>query len=82
MLRAGIEDVRTELAGLPLGSKEERAMSRQLVSLLRAHGKQSAAVAHLSTKLRLTPQSRQSARRADQVRHRTGRRPWDWRGAE
>ena len=79
MLRAGIEDVRTELAGLPLGSKEERAMSRQLVSLLRAHGKQSAAVAHLSTKLRLTPQSRQSARRADQVRHRTGRRPWDWR---
>jgi hypothetical protein len=36
----------------------------------------------LSTKLRLTPQARQSARRADQVRHRTGRRPWDWRGVE
>jgi hypothetical protein len=34
-----------------------------------------------STKLRLTPQSRQSARTADQVRRRTsqgvGRRPWD-----
>ena len=82
MLREGIEQVRTQLAGLPLGSKEERATSKQLTALLRAHGKQSAAVAHLSTKLRLTPQSRQSARRADQVRHRTGRRPWDWRGAE
>jgi hypothetical protein len=79
MLRAGIEEVRTQLAGLPLGSKEERAMSRQVASLLRAHGKQSAAIAHLSTKLRLTPQSRQSARRADQVRNRTGPRPWEWR---
>jgi len=77
MLREGIEDVRTQLARLPLGTKEERATSRQLTALLRAHGKQSAAVAHLSTKLRLTPQSRQSARRADQVRHRTGRRPWE-----
>jgi hypothetical protein len=77
MLREGIEQVRAQLSGLVPGSKEERAMSKQLTSLLRAHGKQSAAVAHLSTKLRLTPQSRQSARRADQVRHRTGRRPWE-----
>ena len=79
MLREGIEDVRTQLARLPLGTKEERATSRQLTALLRAHGKQSAAIAHLSTKLRLTPQSRQSARRADQVRNRTGPRPWEWR---
>jgi hypothetical protein len=79
MLAVGIEEVRARLVGLPLGSKEERAMSRQLAGLLRLHGKQSASIAHLSTKLRLTPQSRQSARRADQVRARTGPRPWeDW----
>ena len=77
MLAAGIEEVRARLVGLPLGSKEERAMSRQLASLLRSHGKQSAAIANLSTKLRLTPQTRQSARRADQVRNRTGPRPWE-----
>jgi hypothetical protein len=82
MLREGIEQVRAQLAGLPLGSKEERATSKQLASLLRAHGKQSAAVAHLSTKLRLTPQARQSARRSDQVRRRTGSRPWEWERAE
>jgi hypothetical protein len=82
MLREGIEQVRAQLADLVPGSKEERAMSKQLTSLLRAHGKQSSSIASLSTRLRLTPQSRQSARRADQVRHRTGRRPWDWRGAE
>ena len=77
MLAGGIEEVRARLVGLPLGSKEERAMSRQLASLLRSHGKQSAAIASLSTKLRLTPQARQSARRADQVRARTGPRPWE-----
>jgi hypothetical protein len=77
MLREGIEQVRAKLAELPLGSKEERAMSRQLASLLRSHGKQSAAIAHLSTKLRLTPQARQSARRADQIRARTATRPWE-----
>jgi len=84
MLREGIEQVRAKLAELPLGSKEERAMSRQLASLLRSHGKQSAAIANLSTKLRLTPQTRQSARRADQVRARTGPRPWegDWENGE
>jgi hypothetical protein len=82
MLRAGIEDVRTRLSGSVLGSKEERAMSKQLTSLLRAHGKQSAAIAHLSTKLRLTPQARQSARRSDQVRRRTATRPWEWERAE
>jgi hypothetical protein len=82
MLRAGIEEVRTQLVGLPLESKEGRAMSRQLASLLRAHGKQSAAVAHLRTKLRLTPQARQSARRSDQVRRRTATRPWEWERAE
>jgi hypothetical protein len=82
MLRAGIEEVRSQLAELPLGTKEERAMSRQLTALLRAHGKQSAAVAHLSTKLRLTPQARQSARRSDQVRRRTATRPWEWERAE
>jgi hypothetical protein len=76
-LAAGIERVRARLVDLPLGSKEERAMSRQLASLLRLHGKQSSSIANLSTKLRLTPQSRQSARRADQVRHRTGPRPWE-----
>jgi hypothetical protein len=77
MLAAGIEEVRAQLVGLPVGSKEEKALSRQLASLLRQHGKQSASIANLSTKLRLTPQSRQSARRADQVRARTGPRPWD-----
>jgi len=77
MLAAGIEQVRTQLVGLPLGSKEEKALSRSLASLLRQHGKQSASIASLSTKLRLTPQSRQSARRADQVRNRTGTRPWE-----
>jgi hypothetical protein len=82
MLRAGIEEVRIQLAELPLGTKEERAMSRQLTALLRAHGKQSAAIAHLSTKLRLTPQARQSARRSDQVRRRTATRPWEWERAE
>jgi hypothetical protein len=82
MLAGGIEAVRGQLVGLPLGSKEERAMSRQLATLLRSHGKQSAAIANLSTKLRLTPQSRQSARRADQVRHRTGSRPWEWQSNE
>jgi hypothetical protein len=77
MLAAGIEAVRAQLVGLPLGSTEERRLSRQLSSLLRLHGKQSASIANLSTKLRLTPQSRQSARRADQVRNRTGARPWE-----
>jgi hypothetical protein len=78
MLAAGIEELRAQLVGLPLGSKEQRAMARQLSSLLRSHGKQSSAIANLSTKLRLTPQSRQSARRASQVRDRTATRPWEW----
>jgi hypothetical protein len=82
MIAGAIEQVRAKLVELPLGSKEERAMSRQLASLLRMHGKQSSAIANLSTKLRLTPQSRQSARRAGQVRHRTGSRPWEWRDHE
>ena len=82
MLREGIEDVRTQLARLPLGTKEERATSRQLTALLRAHGKQSAAIAHLSTKLRLTPHARQRARRSEQVRRRTATRPWEWERAE
>jgi hypothetical protein len=77
MLAAGIEAVRARLAAVEVGSKEERTLSRQLSSLLRQHGKQSASIASLSTKLRLTPQARQSARRADQVRHRTGPRPWE-----
>ena len=77
MLREGIEQVRAQLVGLVPGSREERAATKQLTALLRAHGKQSAAVAHLSTKLRLTPQSRQSARKADQVRTRTATRPWE-----
>ena len=77
MLASAIEQVRTRLAELPLGSREERAMSRQLASLIRQHGRQSSSIASLSTKLRLTPQSRQSARRADQVRNRTGPRPWE-----
>ena len=77
MLAAGIEQVRTRLAAVEVGSKEERTLSRELSSLLRSHGKQSASIASLSTKLRLTPQARQSARRADQVRHRTGPRPWE-----
>ena len=77
MIAGAIEEVRARLVGLPLGSKDEKAMSRQLASLLRLHGKQSASVANLSTKLRLTPQARQSARRADQVRARTGPRPWE-----
>jgi hypothetical protein len=77
MIAAGIEQVRARLAAVEVGSKEEKAMSRQLAGLLRSHAKQSAAIASLSTKLRLTPQARQSARRADQVRHRTGPRPWE-----
>jgi hypothetical protein len=76
-----IEEVRRRLAGLPMGSKEEAALSRHLASLLRQHGKQSASIANLSTKLRLTPQARQSARAADQVRRRTGTKPWEgWEG--
>jgi len=82
MLREGIEQVRAQLSGLVPGSREERAATKQLTALLRAHGKQSAAVAHLSTKLRLTPQARQSARRSDQVRRRTATRPWEWERAE
>jgi hypothetical protein len=77
MLREGIEQVRGRLAELELGSKEHKALSRQLAGLLRAHGMQSSSIASLSTKLRLTPQARQSARRADQVRARTGPRPWE-----
>jgi hypothetical protein len=79
MLAGGIEEVRAKLAELELGSKEHKALSRQLAGLLRSHGVQSSAIASLSTKLRLTPQSRQSARRADQVRARTGPRPWEWK---
>jgi hypothetical protein len=77
MLAGAIEQMRVKLAELPLGSKEERSLSRQLASLLRSHGKQSSAIASLSTKLRLTPQARQSARRASQIRERTGPRPWE-----
>ena len=77
MIAGAIEQVRAKLAELPLGSKEERSFSRQLASLLRSHGKQSSAIASLSTKLRLTPQARQSARRASQIRERTGPRPWE-----
>jgi hypothetical protein len=77
MLREGIEQVRARLAEVEVASKEWKILSRHLASLLRAHGKQSSAVANLSTKLRLTPQTRQSARRADQVRNRTGPRPWE-----
>jgi hypothetical protein len=76
-LRRAIERVRDRLAEMPAGSAEEKALSRQLASLLRQHSRQSSSIAHLSTKLRLTPQTRQSARRADQVRRRTGRRPWE-----
>jgi hypothetical protein len=79
MLAGGIEEVRARLVGLPVESKEARGLSRQLASLLRSHGKQSSAIANLSTKLRLTPQARQSARRADQIRRHTGPRPWEWR---
>jgi len=79
MIAGAIEQVRARLAEVEIGSKEERSLSRQLASLLRSHGKQSSAIANLSTKLRLTPQARQSARRADQVRNRTGPRPWEWR---
>ena len=79
MIAAAIEEVRARLVGLPMESKEAKSLSRQLAGLLRSHGKQSSAIANLSTKLRLTPQSRQSARRADQVRNRTGPRPWEWR---
>jgi hypothetical protein len=77
MIAGAIEEVRAKLAELELGSKEHKAMSRQLAGWLRAHGMQSSSIASLSTKLRLTPQSRQSARRADQVRARTGPRPWE-----
>jgi len=79
MIAGGIEEVRAKLADLPVESKEARSLSRQLASLLRMHGMQSSSIASLSTKLRLTPQARQSARRADQVRNRTGPRPWEWR---
>jgi hypothetical protein len=83
MLAAGIEAVRARLSGVAVGSTEEKALSRQLASLLRSHGKQSASIANLSTKLRLTPQSRQSARGADQTRRRTGTRPWEgWENGE
>jgi hypothetical protein len=53
----------------------------ELVALLRAHGYQTERIANLSTKLRLTNQSRySSARAADQHRRRAGGgRPWeDW----
>jgi hypothetical protein len=76
-LAAGIERVRSRLAGVPVGSAQERAISRELASLLRQHGRQTSSIANLSTKLRLTPQARQSARGADQVRRRTGTRPWE-----
>ena len=79
MIAGAIEQVRAKLAELELGSKEHKALSRQLAGLLRAHGMQSSSIASLSTKLRLTPQARQSARRASQVRDRTGPRPWEWR---
>ena len=75
-IAGAIEQVRTRLAKAPVGSREEKTLSRQLASLMRLHGRQSSSIASLSTKLRLTPQSRQSARRADHVRARTGPRPW------
>jgi hypothetical protein len=77
MIAGAIEEVRARLAEVEIGSKEWKVLSRQLASLMRSHGKQSSSIASLSTKLRLTPQARQSARRADQVRARTGPRPWE-----
>ena len=63
-------------------SNRDNGRMTELVSLLRAHGYQTERIANLSTKLRLTNQSRfSSARAADQHRRRTGggRRPWeDW----
>src|SRR5262245_34839025 len=40
-----IERARSRLAALPIGSTEEKAMSRQLASLLRQHGRQSSSIA-------------------------------------
>jgi len=78
-IATSIETVRQRLAAAPTGSKEEVTLSRQLASLMRQHAKQSSSIATLSTRLRLTPQSRQSARASDQIRRRTapGRRPWE-----
>jgi hypothetical protein len=52
-----------------------------LRSALRAFNLQAQRIADLSTKLRLTRQSRQGARRGDQIARQGsgGRRPWtDW----
>jgi hypothetical protein len=51
------------------------------LALLRAHGYQSERIGNLSTKLRLTNQSRWSGRKADQQARRfaAGPKPWeDW----
>jgi hypothetical protein len=60
-------------------SNRDNDRMTELVSLLRAHGYQTERIANLSTKLRLSNQSRwSSARAADQHRRRTsGARPWD-----
>jgi hypothetical protein len=68
----------------PIKVKALAALRREQRELLRAHGYQSERIGNLSTKLRLTPQSRQSARRADQQARKlaAGPRPWeDWGNA-
>ena len=70
------EAARTALTATPDNSQ----LRKEWLALLRAFNLQAQRIADLSTKLRLTRQSRQSARRGEQITSAgSSRRPWtDW----
>ena len=53
--------------------KAQAKLQGEMLALLRAHGYQSERIGNLSTKLRLTNQSRWSGRKADQQARRKSR---------
>jgi hypothetical protein len=63
-----------------IAARRKAGGNDDLSALMRDHGFQSNCIASLSTKLRLTPQARQSARRADQLARKVGAAPppWEW----
>jgi hypothetical protein len=76
-LSGDAEAARTTLVAAP----DNNRLRKEWLTLLRAFNLQAQRIADLSTKLRLTRQSRQGARRGDQIARQGsgGRRPWtDW----
>jgi hypothetical protein len=78
-LSADVEAVRAEINLNP----NDGRLRRQWHTLLRAYNLQTQRIGDLSTKLRLTRQSRQGARRGDQIARQGSSypEPWtDWAG--